>query len=277
MNGLGPDPHGRESAGPNGPEPPSVSVVVPCIGRPATVRRCLSALLRHTRKPWRLIAVARSERDVIGSYLSGIADASSVPVDVLLDPDARSLREAWRDGLARARGEFVAILGPGGVVTDAWLDQLVALASSDPAIGVVAPMSNAAAGSQRAGDVAYADPAERLVAFARQRSDWGGACASRPRGSRASACSSAPVPRTRCAPAAGSPLQRQSRDGCPRPPPDRAVPGPRGSTRLRSGPDRGVADQKARIPCGRTSAGTGRTVGDDGTSDNVPSTATRKT
>jgi hypothetical protein len=77
-------------------EPGLVGVVVPCIGRPTTVRRCMAALLKHTRKPWRLIAVVRSDRDAIGSYLSGIADTSAVPVEVIVDPGARSLRAAWR-------------------------------------------------------------------------------------------------------------------------------------------------------------------------------------
>lgn len=151
--------------------PNLVSVVVPCLGRPATVSRCLAAVLRHSRGPWHLIAVARSDRDAIGSYLAGVRDAAPVPVEVVVDPGARSLRAAWRDGLARARGEFAALLGPGVVVTDAWLEQLVALARMDPAIGLVAPMSNAAPPPQRAAEVSYADPAEGLDAFARRWRD----------------------------------------------------------------------------------------------------------
>jgi GT2 family glycosyltransferase len=56
-------------------------------------------------------------------------------------------------------------------VTDAWLDQLVALAGADPAIGAVAPMSNAAAPPQRAADVPYADPDDGLDRFARRWRD----------------------------------------------------------------------------------------------------------
>ena len=159
-------------AGPLGRDgPPPVSVVVPCLGRPETVRRCLAALFRHTRKPWHLVVVARSERDAIGTYLAGVRDAAPIPVDILTDPAARSLRAAWRDGLARAPGEFVALVGPGVAVTDAWLDQLVALAGADPAVGMVAPMSNAAAPPQRADGVPYTDPAEGLDAFARRWRD----------------------------------------------------------------------------------------------------------
>ncbi len=48
----------------------------------------------------------------------------------------------------RVRGEFVAVVGPAVVVTNAWIEQLVALADTDPAIGLVAPMSNAAPATQ---------------------------------------------------------------------------------------------------------------------------------
>ena len=181
--------------------------------------------------------MARSERDTIGSYLSGIAHASPVPVEVVLAPEVRSLRAAWRAGLAKARGEFVALVGPGVVVTDAWLDQLVALAGANPAIGLVAPMNNAAAGPQRAADVTYADPSESLDAFAQR---W-----STPGGSRASAWSSSPVSWTRRAP---PPRGRPVSDSEPRRVPTsnagsrRLGPASRASTRLRSGSDRGVAD-----------------------------------
>jgi hypothetical protein len=43
------------------------------------------------------------------------------------------------------------------VVTDAWLDQLVALAESRPEIGLTGPMSNYATPPQLVEHVAYAD------------------------------------------------------------------------------------------------------------------------
>jgi Glycosyl transferase family 2 len=140
MDGTGHDPKGV--SGPREGGGPAVSVVVACTGRPAAVHCCLASVLRHSRRPWHLVVVVRSERDAVGAYAAGVRDAAPVPVDLVVAPAARSARTAWRDGLAKGSGEFVAPVGPGVVVTDAWLDQLVALAGADPANGLVAPVSD---------------------------------------------------------------------------------------------------------------------------------------
>ncbi|WP_159452307.1 glycosyltransferase [Singulisphaera sp. GP187] len=129
--------------------PALTSVIVPCLGRLESTRRSVAALLRHTRRPWELIAVTRKAAGVVPAYLAGIGDANRVPVKVVVAPDVKRTRAAWHFGIQEARGDYVALLGAGTSVTDAWLDQLVALADSDPAIGMVAPMSNAAAPPQR--------------------------------------------------------------------------------------------------------------------------------
>ena len=277
MSGPCPDPRRREATG-----PPQVSVVVACIGRPATVRRCLAALLRHTRRPWHLIAVARSgprrdrhlpggrpRRRRLSPWISSLTPRPARPAP----PGGPACREA--------RGEFVALVGPGVVVTDAWLEQLVALAECEPGDRPGrADEQRRRPGPSCAADIPYADPAERLDAFARRCSDEG-------RGGWYKAervSGQSPGHRAECNGRDVSPPQAPRRRALePRRVPASASgsrrPGParRASSPLRSGSDRGFADQKARIPCGRTSAGTGRTVGDDGTSDSVPSAPTRKT
>ena len=117
----------------------SVSVVVPCMGAAAVVRRCLASVLRHSRRPWELIAVTRGGDEPVASYLAGVRDAAGIPVQLVTDPDLKGPRAAWARGLRQARGDHVALVGPTVVVTDGWLDQLVALANADPAIGMVAP------------------------------------------------------------------------------------------------------------------------------------------
>ena len=62
------------------PEPsrrgPLASIVVACLDRPAATRRCLAALLRHSRTPWELIAVAKPGSET-WAYLAGVRDAAS--------------------------------------------------------------------------------------------------------------------------------------------------------------------------------------------------------
>ena len=148
-------------------EPGLTSVIVPCAGRLETTRRCLTALLRHTRRPWELIAVTRSSGDATAAYLRGIRDAASCRVEIVADVELRSVRRAWHRGLSAGRGDFLAFIGPGVIVTAAWLDQLIALADSDPAMGMVGPMSNGAATArQRVEEIPYADLDSGLNAFA---------------------------------------------------------------------------------------------------------------
>jgi glycosyltransferase involved in cell wall biosynthesis len=119
-----------------GPGPGLVSVIVPALGTLASSQRCLAAVLRHTRRPWELIAVTRGAGDTTASHLAG------VPVAIVVEPGVRGLRAAWARGLREARGEFVALLGPDVVVTDAWIAQLVALAGAEPRIGIACPMTS---------------------------------------------------------------------------------------------------------------------------------------
>ena len=146
-------------------EPGLTSVIVPCLGRLEATRRSLSALVRHTRPPWELIAVTRSTHDATAMYLQGIRDAAACRVEIVT-ASLRSSRAAWHRGLSTARGDYLAFLGPGVIVTDAWLDQLLALAQADPAIGLVGPMSNTALAPQRVEEIAYADLEAELSTFA---------------------------------------------------------------------------------------------------------------
>ncbi len=67
-----------------------------------------------------------------------------------------------------ARGEYLVLLNNDTVVTDAWLAQLIALANSDPKIGMAGPMSNYASPPQLVPEVPYSD----LEAMHRFASTW---------------------------------------------------------------------------------------------------------
>ena len=159
------------------------SVIVPCLGRFAAARRCLAAILRHSRHPWELIAVTRGGR-ATAAYLSGVRDTGRIRVEVVVAPELKNRRAAWHRGLGAARGEYVALVDSRAIVTDAWLDQLIALAEADPAIGLVAPMSNTAPPPQRVDEISTSDGLDAFAARWRseRRGRWftaetvGGSC-----------------------------------------------------------------------------------------------------
>jgi len=122
---------------------PSVSIVIPVHNAMDAVATCLKSLAEHTSARHEVILVD---------------DASDVECRQLLDEfvaaraNARLMRHAQRAGYTRsanagwraARGEYVVLLNSDTVVTPGWLERLVACGESDPAIGLVGPLSNAA-------------------------------------------------------------------------------------------------------------------------------------
>jgi GT2 family glycosyltransferase len=132
-----------------------VSVVVPCCGQLEYTRLCIPSLLRHSRRPYELIFVDVGSLDGTPEFLAGVAAAAAVRVEVIHVAAEAGFQAACTEGLARAGGEFVVWLNNDVLVTDGWLQQLVALASVNAAIGVVGPMSNYAPQAQRAAPVPY--------------------------------------------------------------------------------------------------------------------------
>ena len=80
--------------------------------------------------PWELIAVDNGSTDGTASYLAGVRDMADVPVTVVSNPKNLGFPAAINQGLREARGEYLVLLNNDVVVTDGWLDQLVALANA---------------------------------------------------------------------------------------------------------------------------------------------------
>jgi glycosyltransferase involved in cell wall biosynthesis len=106
------------------------SVIIPCWNQLQFTRQCLPALLRLTRRPWELILVNNGSTDGTAEYLAGVQDAAAVPLTVIANERNRGFPAAINQGLQLARGEFLVLLNNDVVVTDGWLDQLVALTAA---------------------------------------------------------------------------------------------------------------------------------------------------
>ena len=163
------------------------SVIIPCWNQLEFTRKCIAALFRQTRPNWELIVINNGSTDGTGDYLGGIQDVSLVPVTVIANATNRGFPTAINQGLQYARGESLVLLNNDVVVTDGWLEQLVALTgasragnSEDPThkpeignlksemkIGLVGPMSSYAAPPQLVESVPYHD-LEEMKVFARR-------------------------------------------------------------------------------------------------------------
>jgi len=103
------------------------SVIVPCWNQLEFTRQCTAALMRCTRSPWELIVVNNGSTDGTNDYLAGVQDASAVPVTVIANSTNLGFPAAINQGLKYARGEYLVLLNNDAVVTEGWLEQLVAL------------------------------------------------------------------------------------------------------------------------------------------------------
>jgi cellulose synthase/poly-beta-1,6-N-acetylglucosamine synthase-like glycosyltransferase len=152
------------AARPNQPErslslPPStadpVSIVVPCFGQLEFTRIGVPSLIRHSRQPCEFIFVDGASIDGTADYLAGLKAGCPYRVETLGVTDEVSMAAAVDLGLARAGGKFIVLLNNDTIVAPGWLNQLTALACSDPRIGVVGPMSNFASNPQGVKGVPY--------------------------------------------------------------------------------------------------------------------------
>jgi len=139
------------------PSPRLASIIVPVFNQLEFTRLCLVALGRHTRLPWELIVVDNGSTDGTNVYLKGVKDLASIPVTVITNPANRGFPAACNQGIHAAKGDYLVLLNNDAVVTDGWLDQLSALAESDPQIGITGPMSNYASPPQLVENVTYTD------------------------------------------------------------------------------------------------------------------------
>ncbi|MDR3623060.1 MAG: glycosyltransferase [Paludisphaera borealis] len=156
-----------------GPRTELASIIVPCWNQLAFTRLCLRSVFERMRPPFELIVVDDGSTDGTGVYLEGVADAAPAPVTVVRNASNRGFPAAVNQGLRAAKGDHLVLLNNDVVVTDGWLEQLVALAEAEvpgERIGLVGPMSNYASPPQLVEDAPYRDM-DQMHAFARRRRD----------------------------------------------------------------------------------------------------------
>jgi GT2 family glycosyltransferase len=132
-----------------------VSILVLCCGQLEHTRLCVPSLLHFSRPPFEIIGVESGNLDGTFDYWLGVQAAAPVHIEIVRSPADMDLPLALQEGLAHTRGEFIVLLHNDTVVTDSWLNQLTGLATMNPIIGMVAPMTNYGPGKQLVGPVPY--------------------------------------------------------------------------------------------------------------------------
>ncbi len=125
------------------PHTDEVDIVVCVHNALADVQRCLESLLRFTAQPYGLLLVDDGSDPPTRDFLADFA--SQQPHATLLrSEEATGYTFAANRGLRHSTAPFILLLNSDTIVSPGWLDRLIACADSDPAIGLVGPLSNTA-------------------------------------------------------------------------------------------------------------------------------------
>ncbi len=119
-----------------------VSIIVAVHNALDDVKRCLGSVIRHTLPPYELIIVDDGSNDDVRLYLEDFSAAQGAAL--LRNDVARGYTLAANQGMRASSGQYAVLLNSDAIVTETWLDRLVACAESDPSIGLVGPLSNTA-------------------------------------------------------------------------------------------------------------------------------------
>ncbi len=148
----------------------TVSVVVLTWNAPEYVGMCADSLLRHTDPRHEVLFVDNgSGRETL--ELLDQLEAAHPQVTVIRNGKNLGFAAGNNVGLAHGRGEHFCLLNSDTVVTEGWLDRLLAR-FDEPDVGLVGPMTNNIGGPQKLATVGYDDRTLKgLDTFA---ADWAG-------------------------------------------------------------------------------------------------------
>ncbi len=120
----------------------TVDVIVCVHNAREDVERCLRSVEEKTRRPFRLIIVDDGSDAPTRDHVKAVAERGG---HVLIRHEsARGYTKAANAGLKAADADYMVLLNSDTIVTTGWIERLLECADSDPQIGVVGPLSNAA-------------------------------------------------------------------------------------------------------------------------------------
>jgi GT2 family glycosyltransferase/uncharacterized protein YoxC len=120
----------------------SIDIIVCVHNALDDVRRCLESVLESTTLPYHLLLVDDGSEAETQQFLESFS--AEHQATLLRNEQAGGYTRAANQGLRRAKAEYALLLNSDTVVTDEWVDRMIAIAESDDKIGLVGPLSNTA-------------------------------------------------------------------------------------------------------------------------------------
>ena len=121
------------------------SIIIPTFNQLGLLRQCLESIERHTDTPYEIIVIDNASTDGTAHYLASLRGQIRSRV---LDAN-KGFAAAVNIGLMMAKGTTMMLLNNDILVTDRWLHNMLVCLNSDPAIGMVGPVTNYISGEQQ--------------------------------------------------------------------------------------------------------------------------------
>lgn len=120
----------------------SVDIIVCVHNAMDDLERCLTSVISKTTPPYRLIIIDDGSDPKTQAFIDDFALGQQVRL--IRHGQALGYTLAANAGLRASTAEFVVLLNSDTIVTDGWLDRMIACASEADDIGLVGPLSNTA-------------------------------------------------------------------------------------------------------------------------------------
>ncbi|MHB8462007.1 MAG: glycosyltransferase [Vulcanimicrobiaceae bacterium] len=147
---------------PKEPRPNLVSIVTLSWNALEFTQLAIESIRAHTSTPYEIIVVDNGSDEATVAWLR-----EQPELRVIYNTENRGFAGGNNQGMAIARGEFVIVLNNDVLVTDGWVEGLLAPFGRIPALGMTAPRSNKVAGSQQL-EIANYTSADEYQSFAQR-------------------------------------------------------------------------------------------------------------
>ncbi len=138
------------------PPAPKVSVVMLTWNALEYTRKCVQSIQQHTAIPYEIIFTDNASSDGTQKYLDGLV-RQNPNFKLVKNKENIGFAAGNNQGVKAAESEFVMLLNNDVLVSDGWLEGMLAVLEKDAAIGAVGPITNYISGLQRLAEVPYRD------------------------------------------------------------------------------------------------------------------------
>lgn len=125
----------------------SVSIIMLTRNILSDTRRCLKSLDQYTARNFELIIIDNGSNDGTVPYLKTLKQKQP-RLRLIFNDKNTGFAQACNQGIRIARGNYLLLLNNDVLLSEGWLDRMIACAQSHPSVGVVGPCTNAAVGEQ---------------------------------------------------------------------------------------------------------------------------------